>query len=664
MPGQTNCWILPSGQYGCFEAPENQVYVTSHRAARNMSFQDILMPWGKPKCVMEISGQELLGKKVVAPTTKYKYVHILPLPTIKMDKGTGVVTSVPSDSPDDYAAYMDLMKSDKKREFYGVKKEWVDGFELIPIIDVEIDGEVRSMAAEYVCEKLGVQSINDRVKLAEAHDTCYKLGFDKGIMSLGPFKGQPVKKAKPKITWQVGYSCVGPVHPLMAFELQEVVERRADSPPLMAFELQELAERRAKEAKELHGCARLWSIYFFTWLDVWSHLAVVFAAWWSTAYILVPYFAVHFAMAASRSGARQAIKAPLTWLVPEGGSTVGTSGCYPWVFYAVSYALRGGCSIPLALKIIDTYAFSIGAFDILGSYRLPYTGISNSLNGPRDCEGLPFWLRRPWWSSEATCTVTASSYHRCFEKLFWWQEGFCNFYAAQQGTTFYFSLGWASKLANGVTFSPVCALVLALLAWTLWALGRCLVCCWFCLCPDKAVPVEESRHMLPVDHQMKLREPPWKLLSQAKVAKDVIFFCLDLLFDLNGIVAFVWTGNFCFAAFSAVAFALSLGQQLATDGFGSFYQEARESLSEGRLTDGLRRLTLTEKSVEAPLQLLVQFFSFMYVSSSDYALVSFAVSMLLSLYSVVDAAYMLMELNLLPSLQEVSVSSNGMPLIQ
>ncbi|CAK9072494.1 unnamed protein product [Durusdinium trenchii] len=182
--------------------------------------EDILMPWGKPKCVMEVSGVlaevtylsqkvlassrvmlwayrsfggVLMGAEVAAPTTKYEFVHILPLPTIKMDKGTGIVTSVPSDSPDDFAAYMDLMKSDKKREYYGVKKEWVEPFDLIPIIDVEIDGEVRAMAAQYVCEKLGVQSINDRVKLAEAHDTCYKLGFDKGIMSLGPFKGQPVK---------------------------------------------------------------------------------------------------------------------------------------------------------------------------------------------------------------------------------------------------------------------------------------------------------------------------------------------------------------------------------------------------------------------------------------------------------------------------------------
>eukprot|EP00439_Symbiodinium_sp_Y106_P055719 s1124_g7.t1 len=196
MPGQTNCWILPSGQYGCYKGPGLEVYVCSHRAARNMSFQDILQPWGKPYCYMEVSGQELLGKKVKAPTTKFDHVFVLPLPTIKMDKGTGVVTSVPSDSPDDYAAYMDLMKSDKKREFFGVKKDWVVPFDLIPIIDVEIDGEVRSMAAQYMCEKLGVQSINDRVKLAEAHDTCYKLGFDKGVMSTGPFKGQPVKKAK------------------------------------------------------------------------------------------------------------------------------------------------------------------------------------------------------------------------------------------------------------------------------------------------------------------------------------------------------------------------------------------------------------------------------------------------------------------------------------
>ena len=34
--------------------------------------------------------------------------------TIKDDKGTGVVTSVPSDAPDDYAALRDLQKKEVK----------------------------------------------------------------------------------------------------------------------------------------------------------------------------------------------------------------------------------------------------------------------------------------------------------------------------------------------------------------------------------------------------------------------------------------------------------------------------------------------------------------------------------------------------------------------
>merc|ERR1719272_170055 len=54
MCGQTNCWILPKGEYGCFKAGENDVYVYSHRAARNMSFQDILMPWAKPESLLEV----------------------------------------------------------------------------------------------------------------------------------------------------------------------------------------------------------------------------------------------------------------------------------------------------------------------------------------------------------------------------------------------------------------------------------------------------------------------------------------------------------------------------------------------------------------------------------------------------------------------------------
>jgi len=129
------------------------------------------------------------------PTSKYETGYLLPLLTIKMDKGTGVVTSVPSDSPDDYAAFMDLLKPGKLGHF-GLQEHMVKPYEIVPIIDVEIDGEMQHFAAKYMYDKLGVQSQKDKEKLQEAHDVCYKLGFDKGKMSTGPFKGMPVKEAK------------------------------------------------------------------------------------------------------------------------------------------------------------------------------------------------------------------------------------------------------------------------------------------------------------------------------------------------------------------------------------------------------------------------------------------------------------------------------------
>ena len=39
-----------------------------------------------------------------APNSPHERIYVLPLLTISMGKGTGVVTSVPSDSPDDYRA--------------------------------------------------------------------------------------------------------------------------------------------------------------------------------------------------------------------------------------------------------------------------------------------------------------------------------------------------------------------------------------------------------------------------------------------------------------------------------------------------------------------------------------------------------------------------------
>jgi leucyl-tRNA synthetase len=61
------------------------------------------------------TGADLLGLPLAAPYAPFETVYSLPLLTISMKKGTGVVTSVPSDAPDDWAALRDLKEKQKVR---------------------------------------------------------------------------------------------------------------------------------------------------------------------------------------------------------------------------------------------------------------------------------------------------------------------------------------------------------------------------------------------------------------------------------------------------------------------------------------------------------------------------------------------------------------------
>jgi len=118
------------------------------------------------------------------------------MPTISMSKGTGIVTSVPSDSPDDYAMLRDLQTKKGLREKYFVEEEWCVPFEPIPIIEIPGLG---NLAAKKCVEDLKIQSHKDADKLKEAKDMCYLEGFYKGIMLVGVAKGQRVEEAKPVI---------------------------------------------------------------------------------------------------------------------------------------------------------------------------------------------------------------------------------------------------------------------------------------------------------------------------------------------------------------------------------------------------------------------------------------------------------------------------------
>lgn len=104
MYGQTNCWVHPDIKYVAIQTATGEVFVCTRRAARNMSFQDFTAENGKVDILLELSGQDIMGLPLKAPLTSYDVIYTLPMLTIKESKGTGVVTSVPSDAPDDYAA--------------------------------------------------------------------------------------------------------------------------------------------------------------------------------------------------------------------------------------------------------------------------------------------------------------------------------------------------------------------------------------------------------------------------------------------------------------------------------------------------------------------------------------------------------------------------------
>lgn len=196
MFGQTNCWIRPDMKYVVFETANGDLFISTQRSARNMSYQGFTKENGVVPVIMNIMGQDILGCALSAPLTSYKTIYALPMLTIKEDKGTGVVTSVPSDAPDDIAALRDIKKKQALREKYGIQDFMVLPFEPVPIIEIPGYG---NLSAPMVCDELKIQSQNDREKLAEAKEKVYLKGFYEGIMLVEGFKGQKVQDVKKPI---------------------------------------------------------------------------------------------------------------------------------------------------------------------------------------------------------------------------------------------------------------------------------------------------------------------------------------------------------------------------------------------------------------------------------------------------------------------------------
>eukprot|EP00915_Cephaloidophora_sp_WS-2016_P003446 GHVH01004616.1.p1 GENE.GHVH01004616.1~~GHVH01004616.1.p1 ORF type:complete len:1085 (+),score=195.82 GHVH01004616.1:74-3328(+) len=224
MYGQTNVFVLPHGEYKlalafsdkmvprdddvCARLKHSKeearvicqdVFIASDRSLCNMMHQGIIPMTSDGTMtyhqVGECKGWDLLGMSCSAPLTPMKEIFALPMTSISMDKGTGIVTSVPSDSPDDYVNIRELQRSEEMRKKYLITEEMVN-FDVIEIVDIPGYGR---QAAVVVSERLGIKNPDDKNKLIDAKTETYTKGYYEGTLVVGDFAGTLVCDCKPLV---------------------------------------------------------------------------------------------------------------------------------------------------------------------------------------------------------------------------------------------------------------------------------------------------------------------------------------------------------------------------------------------------------------------------------------------------------------------------------
>ncbi len=141
-----------------------------------------------------IKGTDIIGKTGSAPAI-HREIPVLPSHFCDPDKGTGIVTSVPSDAPDDWMGLYDLQQDPDECRKYGLDPVMIQAIEPIPIIDTS---EWGTNPAVKICQQMEIQDQFQRDKLILAKKEIYKYGFYTGKMTdeCGEFTGQPVEQVK------------------------------------------------------------------------------------------------------------------------------------------------------------------------------------------------------------------------------------------------------------------------------------------------------------------------------------------------------------------------------------------------------------------------------------------------------------------------------------
>ncbi|WP_400240188.1 leucine--tRNA ligase [Methanomethylophilus alvi] len=193
--GQVCFWARPDMEYSIVEK-DGERWVVSPQCAEKMSLQ-----FDGVEEVGRIAGKDLIGLTCTAPMI-HKQIPVFPADFVDPDVGTGLVTSCPSDAPDDWNSLQIAKANPELTEKYGIPKDIVDAVVPVSIISIKGYGD---FPAQSIIEKMKIPSVKDPAKFRELMDEAkkqvYKDGYHMGVMKdvCGEFSGIRVEEAKDKI---------------------------------------------------------------------------------------------------------------------------------------------------------------------------------------------------------------------------------------------------------------------------------------------------------------------------------------------------------------------------------------------------------------------------------------------------------------------------------
>jgi len=186
--GQTNIWVDGNGTYTKAKVGD-ETWIMS----KKMPFKLRLQGYEVTE-LGEVKGRDLVGKMYQAPEIN-KEIIVLPAKFCDASIGSGIVTSVPSDSPDDYQGLVDLQNSADECKKWNLDHDFVNSIEPLAILD---SGEMGTLPAPKLCKDLGIKNQSQRAKLDKAKQELYLHSFNHGVMldSADFVAGKTVEQAR------------------------------------------------------------------------------------------------------------------------------------------------------------------------------------------------------------------------------------------------------------------------------------------------------------------------------------------------------------------------------------------------------------------------------------------------------------------------------------